>query len=187
MKKSIILILAVCLTTVTSFAQKFGHINGQSLVQHMPEYKVAEKQIDTLYNQYQDILKSKKEEYDGLVAKIQEQQAATNPATPKALIEKNLMKLQQLESEIYEITETRNQDVAAQQEEKLAPIQKKALDIVQQVGKEKGFTYIFDVSTGVLLYLNGEDITPLVCAKLGIPDYSGEEKAATDAPAPPKK
>lgn len=186
MKKVLVLIAAICLTTASSFAQKFGHVNGQKLVQHMPEYLLAEKQIDTLYNQYQEVLKQMKADYDALVAKIQDQQKAVNPATPKALIEKNLMKLQELENEMYEITETRNQDVAQQQAEKLEPIQKKALEAVEKVGKDKGFTYIFDVSTGVLLYLNGEDITAIVCAELKIPDYTNEKEEGAITPAPPK-
>ncbi len=186
MKKVFVLTAAICLISFSNYAQKFGHVNGQLLVQHMPEYKLAEKQIDTLYNQYQEVLKQMKTDYDALVVKIQDQQKAGNPATPKALIEKNLVKLQEMESEMYEITETRNSDVAQQQQVKLEPIQKTALAAVEAVGKEKGFTYIFDVSTGVILYLNGEDVTALVCAKLKIPDYTNEKPEDVVAPGVPK-
>ena len=41
-------------------------------------------------------------------------------------------------------------------------------DAIEAVGKEQGFTYIFDTSTGVTLYNGGEDVTDLVKTKLGM-------------------
>ncbi|MFN0032759.1 MAG: OmpH family outer membrane protein [Flavobacteriales bacterium] len=177
MKRIIAIAALICITATAGIAQKFGHINGQNLVKHMPEYKVAEAEIDTLIMQYQQVLKELKADYDALVDKVKAQQAS-NPATPKAIIEKNMVKLQGMEQEIYETQELMNSDVQEKQAEKLAPIERKALNAVQEVAKEKGFTYIFDTSAGVLLFIDGGiDITPLVCTKLGIPDYSPEEKA----------
>jgi Skp family chaperone for outer membrane proteins len=39
---------------------------------------------------------------------------------------------------------------------------------IDEVGKEQKFTYVFDSSTGATLYNGGEDIAPLVRAKLGM-------------------
>ena len=39
---------------------------------------------------------------------------------------------------------------------------------IEEVGKEQGFTYIFDISTGVTVYNGGEDVTDMVKTKLGM-------------------
>ena len=48
------------------------------------------------------------------------------------------------------------------------PIVTKAMDAIKAVGKENGFTYIYD--NGALLYTaeTAEDILPLVKKKLGL-------------------
>ena len=45
-----------------------------------------------------------------------------------------------------------------------------ALNAIKEVGKENGFTYVFDLSAGGILYFadNTEDILPLVKKKLGL-------------------
>jgi outer membrane protein len=62
------------------------------------------------------------------------------------------------------------QDLARQRAELLRPIQEKAFKAVNEVAEENGFTYIFDMGTGAVLYAsdNTEDILPLVKKKLGL-------------------
>ncbi|MBS1975537.1 MAG: OmpH family outer membrane protein, partial [Bacteroidetes bacterium] len=49
----------------------------------------------------------------------------------------------------------------------LAPVQKKALDAIQAVAKESGFTYVFQ-KEALYVYPNAEDLLPLVKKKLGL-------------------
>lgn len=46
----------------------------------------------------------------------------------------------------------------------------KATNAIKEVAKENGFTYIFDMSSGAILFASetSEDILPLVKKKLGI-------------------
>ncbi len=40
---------------------------------------------------------------------------------------------------------------------------------IKEVGEENGFTYIFDLQTGGIIYEGGgEDVMPLVLTKLGM-------------------
>ena len=52
----------------------------------------------------------------------------------------------------------------------MQPIMDKALNAIKAVGKENGFTYIFDMSQGGILFNadNTEDVLPLVKKKLGL-------------------
>jgi outer membrane protein len=56
------------------------------------------------------------------------------------------------------------------QEEIMAPIFEKLQNAIKEVGAEKGFTYILDESTQVILYHapSAVDAEPLVRAKLGL-------------------
>ncbi len=62
------------------------------------------------------------------------------------------------------------QALQKKQNELLKPIFDKASAAIKAVGAEAGFTYVFDISTGVILFNsnNSVDIMPLVKTKLGI-------------------
>lgn len=54
---------------------------------------------------------------------------------------------------------------------KIAPIRTKALDAIKTVAREKGYTYVLDEATSVLLVMPpGDDLMPFVKTKLGIKD-----------------
>ena len=47
---------------VATFAQKFGHVNVQEIIQAMPEYTKAKTEVDALQKQYEDDLKGMQDE-----------------------------------------------------------------------------------------------------------------------------
>ena len=54
-------------------------------------------------------------------------------------------------------------------QEKIAPVKAKAFEAINAVAKEKGYSYVIDASTSVLLVKPaGDDLMPFVKAKLGI-------------------
>ncbi|MBK9539809.1 MAG: OmpH family outer membrane protein [Flavobacteriales bacterium] len=56
---------------------------------------------------------------------------------------------------------------------------------IKAVAEEGNFTYIFDISAGMVLYYDkGEDILPKVKAKLAIPVIHGR---AHGRPSPPRE
>ena len=51
----------------------------------------------------------------------------------------------------------------------LKPIVDRAKKAIEEVGKENGYTYIFDAGVGAVLYSqDSDDIMPLVKKKLGL-------------------
>ena len=55
------------------------------------------------------------------------------------------------------------------QEALLKPIVDRAKKAIEEVGKENGYTYIFDSGIGTVLYSqDSDDIMPLVKKKLGL-------------------
>ena len=63
---------------------------------------------------------------------------------------------------------TVQQELAMLEQSLLEPMIERARTAIEEVGKEEGFTYIFDTSTGSTVYNGGEDVLSLVKAKLGL-------------------
>jgi outer membrane protein len=76
-----------------------------------------------------------------------------------------------LQMRIQEYSQRAQQDLQQKQVQILTPVIEKATKAVQDVAKENGFSYILDSSPSkavVVFAENGEDIMPMVKAKLAI-------------------
>jgi outer membrane protein len=74
-----------------------------------------------------------------------------------------------LEQRIQDFQDSAQQSLQKKKEEVYTPIIKKAEDAIKGIAKEKGYSYIFDTSVGVVLYAQeSDDIMPLVKTKLGL-------------------
>jgi outer membrane protein len=159
-------------------AQKLGHINGQMLVEHMPEYKTAYEELNTYKKQYEDALVAMRSEYEKLI----EDYKKSEQTAPKVILETKVKEIQAKEQGIYDFQEQASADVTAEEQRKVAPILEKAKLAIEEVAKSNGYTYVFDAGSGSMLYMGGDDITKLVCTKMGIPDFTNEAKEAKEAP-----
>jgi outer membrane protein len=167
--KKIIFLFIVAAFSLTLFAQtnlKLGHINSLELFQAMPEsdsaqaklekaVKELQSQLEAMQvefnNKYQDYV-SKKDTYSDLIRQTKEAD------------------LQQMNQRIQQFQANAEQDVQKQRTEIFKPVQDKANKAIADVGKENGFTYIFDISAGTVIYHadNSINILSLVKQKLGL-------------------
>jgi len=88
-----------------------------------------------------------------------------------AIREHKEKELTDLGQRIQEFQVTAREDLQKRQMELLRPVIEKATNAVKKVGKDNGFTYIYDVSNAALAYWNAEhsvDIMELVKKELGI-------------------
>jgi outer membrane protein len=155
-------------------AQKLGHINGQMLVEHMPEYKTAYEELNTYKKQYEEALLAMRTEYEKMIEDFKK----SEQTAPKVILETKAQEIQAKEQGLYDFREKASADIAAESQRKTVPIKEKADKAIEDVAKSNGYTYILDSATGVMLYMGGDDITKQVCAKLGIPDFTNETKEA---------
>lgn len=166
MKNTLIIALAVTFaTTVTAQTQKFGHIDSDVLMDLMPEKAKAEKDMEAFAKEFQGALEAMAKEYE---AKVTDYQSKEKDMT--ALVKQTKVKeITDLERRIQEFQGQAQGEIQKKEQELLAPIIEKARKAIDAVATEKGFTYIFDNSTGVLLFAkDSEDIISDVKAKLGL-------------------
>lgn len=170
--KNLLVVLTLVLTTtiITSadvIAQKLGHINSAELLAQMPKMKSAETQLETFTKQLDQQYQSKITDYStkeqklyediqkGILSQIEQQSRAAE--------------LEELRRTIGEFELKAQQDIASKRENLLNPILDEAQKAIEDVAAENGFTYIFDLSAGSILYYPpSDDIMQLVRAKLGI-------------------
>ncbi|MBK8226096.1 MAG: OmpH family outer membrane protein [Flavobacteriales bacterium] len=149
----------------TAQSAKLGHIDRQRLLLTLPERKGAEEKMQEFAKTLDERLKAMGAEYQAKVADAQAR-AETMTQTEKEMV---VREINELEQRIQAAQEKAQEDLAKQEEELLKPMIEKTNQAIKDVADEKAFTYIFDVSTGMVLYFDkGEDIMPLVKAKLGI-------------------
>lgn len=174
MIKKISLAALFCGMMMAVQAQKLGHINGQMLVEHMPEYKTAYEELSTYKKQYEDALLAMRTEYEKMIEDFKK----SEQTAPKVILDTKVKEIQAKEQGIYDFQEQASADVSAEEQRKVEPILEKAKKAIEEVAKANGYMYIFDAGAGSMLYMGGDDITKLVCTKLSIPDFTNEAKEA---------
>ena len=176
--KQLFLLLSLLFGTQLSAQQiKLGHINSVELLSLMPETKTADAELKKHNEQLGTQLKTMTAEYQN---KIQDYQSKES-LMADAIKQSKLKEISDLEARIQDFQESGQSSLQKKKEELYAPILKKAQDAITAVAKENGYTYIFDISMGTVLYaMESHDATALVKAKLGLSDV----KSPTPSPAP---
>lgn len=166
MKNTIIVALGVLLaTSVSAQTQKFGHIDSDELLELMPEKSKAEKEMEAFAKEFQAALEAMAKEYEGKVADYQSKEKDMT-----ALVKQTKVKeITDLERRIQEFQGQAQNEIQKKEQELLAPIIEKARKAIDEVATDKGYTYVFDNSSGVLLFAkDSENIMAEVKAKLGL-------------------
>lgn len=152
-------------TTSTGSGQKFGYINSADLLKQMPETKKAEASLQAYVSGLEKQFGGLQTSYQKQITEFQAQEKTMVDAIKQTKIKA----IQDLEQQMQQSQASGQQKVAAKREELFKPILDKAEKAVKDVGKENGYDYIFDASTGSFIYAkDSHDIMPLVKTKLGI-------------------
>lgn len=163
MIKKLLLAVAIALP-MSVFAQKFGVINTQQLVESLPEVKTVNEQMEAATKKYEEEFGRLQEEFN---KKYQEFQSLEE-STPQTIKERRMQEMQELNQRVEKFRETATQDLQRQQQQLMAPIQENVLKAIQAVGAEGGYTFIFENMLPIYTGTDVTDITPLVKTRLGI-------------------
>lgn len=159
------LLLAIMIALPMSvFAQKFGVINTQALMETMPEMKTVQEQMEASAKKYQAEFDKLKEEFDKKFTEFQ----ALEESIPQTIKDRRMQEMQELDAKIQQFRETALQDQQRQQQQLMAPIQEKVMKAIQSVGDEGGFTFIFENMMPVFTGKDVTDITESVKTRLGV-------------------
>ena len=164
MKKTIKYVVVACIMIAGMGlkAQKLGHVNSQVIMQELPDYESARKDLES----FNSDLTKELEMYQKLIvefAQDYEQNKNGMSEDTRKRKETDLMERQQnYEKKAYEAQTSLQQ----KEQELLQQIMIKVNSAVKEVAEKEGYDYIYEVTT--LLYAGGEDISDKVRKKLGI-------------------
>jgi len=168
MKYILLTIASLAIFTTSLNAQtksKFGHIDSQALLEAMPEKAAADKKLEEFAATLEKQLGAMSSEWESKVQDYRANEAVMSDIIAQTKAEE----IQNLEQRIQAFQQNAQQRLAKEQASVYQPILDKATASIEKVAEENGFTYVFDTSSGSLLYQpESDDILPLVKADLGI-------------------
>ncbi len=161
--KKIIMVLML-MAPMATFAQKFGHVDAQSIMQAMPEFIKARGDLEAQSKEYENDLKAMQDELQRK-SETYDKTKSTMNATKQQETE---TELQQMFAKIQQANQDYQQQLNKMQQEKLAPIMNKVTTAIQNVGKNGGYVYIMDASMGIpyISQTLSKDVTAEVKAEL---------------------
>ena len=167
MKKYIFLSLFVVFMAFSVSGQKYAYLNSTQLLLELPEVKAADSELEayqkSLIAKGEDMVKKFEEKYNGYV-----QQAQSGSLTGVQMQQRE-SELAQEQQAIQAYEQEVQQLIVTKREELYKPILDKVNVVVEQIGKDNGYTMIFDSSIGGLLYaVEADNIMDMVKTKLGI-------------------
>jgi outer membrane protein len=167
MKKSILLGLLLMGFLLNANAQKYGYVTSGALLEKMPEMEQMRSNLEA----YQSQLQKKGEQMFKDFQAKQTDAASKKERGELAPVQeqKILEELQKQQEELVNFEQEMQDMLLSRQDELLKPILERVNDAIKDVSKEEGFTMVFDMSSGAILFTDENlDITAKVKEKLGI-------------------
>ncbi|WP_298543729.1 OmpH family outer membrane protein [uncultured Aquimarina sp.] len=161
----LVFILIFATSAMVDTQTKVAHIASQELVEAMPEFIAAKREIEKLNKTYETEIKAMVLEYQNTIKKFtQEAEQKTKEENIKRQSE-----LQATEQSINSYRENAARDLQTKQTDLLKPITEKARVAIQKVARSKGFNYVFDSTLGTgMIMADGMDLMSDVKKELGI-------------------
>jgi outer membrane protein len=186
MMKNLLFAALFFLGAISASAQRFAYVDTEYILDLMPEYRSAQKQLDQLSEDWQKELEKKQQAIDKIIKDFQAEQV---------LLTEDLRKKreQEIRDKEKELKDYRNQkfgyegELFKKRQELVKPIQDKVFDAVQKIAKQNALDFIFAKSGElIMLYSNAKyDKSDEVLSELGVAVNKGDkgEKDGKKQPA----
>lgn len=148
-------------------AQKYGYVNSIQLLSELPDISQADEAVlayqNTLVQKGEAMVKAFEANYQAYIAAAESGTlSAIEQQKREGALTVEQQEIQQYEYEVQGL-------IARKREEVYAPILEKVRAAIEKIGKENGYTMIFDSSAGGLLTMDpSDDVSSLVKSHLGL-------------------
>jgi outer membrane protein len=150
MKK--ILIIACCLlfAASASFAQKYAIIDTRYILDKMPDYTQAQKQLDGIAADWQKDIDAKQLALDKMYKDFEAEQVMLSEDLKKKREDQLFLR----EKELRDLQRQRfgfEGDLFKKRQELIKPIQDKVYNAVQRMAVQRGYDFVLDKSEGITI------------------------------------
>ena len=167
MKTFLTTIILALLTIGSLSAQKFGHINSNLIIASFPEVTAANSELESYQGQLIQRGQNMMKEYEGMYTSYSDKANKGELSQLQMQQEEATLSAKQKEIQDYEVEV--QQKIATKKQEVYQPILDKIQKAIDEIGKEMGYTMIFDSSSMGMIFANDtEDVMDLVKKKLGV-------------------
>ena len=160
--KKIILMLMLC-APMTMFAQKFGKVNTQTIMNTLPDVAKANGELEALRKQKENEMKGMQDELTRKGEEYEKTKSTMNATKQK----ETEAELQTLYQKIQQAYQDAQKEISEKSNELMEPIITKVRNDINSVGKAVGYTYIFEEGQAVYPGENVNDVTAEAKAKIG--------------------
>lgn len=168
MKYIFIIFFLSILSVETISAQRFAYVDSEYILENIPEYKQAQKDLDIIAVQWQKEIDATFDEVDKMRKKYQAEQFLMT----KEMKDTRLKEIADKENEAQDLQRKRfgfEGELFIKRQELIEPIQGKVYAAVQKVAEERAFDFIFDKASGgaTLFYTNTKhDLSEIIIKRL---------------------
>lgn len=167
--KRILLVIAVIFVAATSgSAQKFAYIDSEFILENIPEYADAKKEVDDVSMQWQREIEAKFAEIDQLYKKFSAE-AVLLPDDIKAKREQEIIEKEKAAKDLQKLRFGTDGELFKLRQELIKPIQEKIAAALESLATTENYAVIFDKAGSVsMMYTNPRyDISEEVLDKMG--------------------
>ena len=171
MKKALFLVIFFLTFVGNAFAQKFGYVDTDFILNKMPEYKKAQQQIDELSTEWREEIQEQYKEIKSMYDQLQAEEVLLTVEMKQERQEE----IQEKEEEVKEYQKKvfgYNGLFFLKKQELIKPVQDKVFEAVEKVANDHRLQVVFDKAGDlVMIYTNPmHDYTDFVLEELGLGD-----------------
>jgi outer membrane protein len=152
----------------TTQAQKIAYVDTEYILGNIPEYKIAQTQIEDISAKWQKDIETRFAEIDKLY-KTYEADATMLPEEMKRKRENEIINKEKEVKDLQKQRFGQNGDLFKKRQELIKPIQDKVYNAIEAVSNQDNIAVVFDKSSGAtMIYTNNKyDISDTVLKRLG--------------------
>lgn len=168
MKKIILTLAIAAFMALGAQAQKFAYIDTEYILENIPEYQAAQRQLDQLSIQWQREIEAQFAEIEKLYKDYQAESMLL-PEDVRKTRENAIIEIEKQAKDLQRQRFGRDGDLFKKRQELTKPIQDKVYEAIKEVAERGNYAVIFDKSGGVtMVYTDVKfDLSDEILNKMG--------------------
>lgn len=161
MKKLFLLIVLGVLSLTANAQTRFGYFSFDNVLKSMPDYVMAQRNIDDLRQKYDAEMKRAEDEFNSKYEEFLDVQKDLVPA----ILRKRQAELQEMMQKNINFKNESQRLLKQAEADAFAPVKDKLYNALTKVGQAQGYAFILNTDGDACPYVNpemGEDATELI-------------------------
>jgi len=167
MKKILLVLTTLLFSATIGYSQRIVHVDTEYIMSKIPGYEQAQKSLDNISTNWQKEIDTKRTEIEQLYKKYQSEKVLLSDEMKSKREEEIIAK----EKDVKDLQKKyfgKDGELFNKRQELIKPIQDEVYNAIKEMAIEGNFDYIFDKTTGAILYSNDKyDKSDDILKKLG--------------------